>query len=140
MEYQDVKMSMGRAITHGDVFSRFYQIFLASHPTIGPMFKTTNMEQQKALLRQGVNLAIMFAEGRSIGKSAMDRLRASHSKKALAIDPSLYRYWLDSFMKALAEVDPEFNPGLEKKWRDTLSKAIRHIADGYDKKDETASG
>ncbi len=131
MDYKNVRTSMGRAITHGDLFGRFYDIFLESHTKIKPMFVNTDMEAQKGLLRQGVNLALMYAEGRAIGKSAMDRLRHSHSKGNISVDPSMYRYWLDSFMKALAEFDPEFDNGLDKEWRDALTKAIDHIAGGY---------
>ncbi len=132
MEFQEIRTSMGRAITHGDVFGRFYDIFLDSNPRIRPMFSDVDMEKQKALLRQGVNLALMFAEGRAIGRSAMDRLRNSHSKSNIGIEPSMYRYWLDSFMKALSELDPDFDANLEKQWRAALGKAINHIAGGYD--------
>lgn len=131
MEYQEVRMSMGRAITRGDLFERFYEIFLESHPKIKGMFDSTDMSVQKGLLRQGVNLALMFAEGHAIGESAMGRLRNSHSKGNLNVDPAMYRYWLDSFMKAVAELDPEFNPKLDREWRQALGNAIDHIAGGY---------
>lgn len=135
MEIQEIRTSLGRAITHGDLFERFYEIFLESNPRIKPMFANTNMSVQKGLLRQGVNLALMFAEGKAIGKSAMDRLRNSHSKSHISIDPSMYRYWLDSFMKAVAEFDPEFNADLDKLWRQALSKAIDHMAAGFYEED-----
>ncbi|NOX27078.1 MAG: globin [Gammaproteobacteria bacterium] len=135
MEFQDIRTSMGRAITHGDLFARFYDIFLASNPKIKSMFVGTNLETQKALLRQGVNLALMFAEGKAIGKSAMNRLRDSHSKSHLGIEPSMYRYWLDSFIKALKEFDPDFDAALEKQWRQALGVAIEHIAGGYNEED-----
>jgi len=137
MEYQEIKISMGRALTHGDLFGRFYAIFLESNSNIKPMFVGTDMEKQKALLRQGVNLAIMFAEGRAIGKQAMDRLRNSHSKSNLGINPSMYRHWLDSFIKAVAETDPKFDADLERQWRMTLSKTVDHIAGGYEEDAKT---
>ncbi len=135
MDCETIKASMGRAITRGDIFGRFYQIFLQSNPKIKPIFTNVDMEKQKALLRQGINLAIMFAEERAIGQSAMNRLRHSHSKSNLGIDPSMYRYWLDSFMKALSEFDPDFDNTLEKQWRETLTKATDHIASGYNEED-----
>lgn len=135
MESHDIRTSMGRAITHGDLFARFYEIFLESNPKIKLMFVDTNLETQKALLRQGVNLALMFAEGKAIGKSAMDRLRNSHSKSNIGVDPSMYRYWLDSFIKALNEFDPDFDSALEKQWRQALGVAIEHIAGGYSEED-----
>ncbi|PCH64426.1 MAG: globin [Gammaproteobacteria bacterium] len=131
MDCQDMRTSLGRAITHGDLFGRFYDIFLQSNSKLKMMFTNTDLDAQKALLRQGVNLALLFAEGKSIGKSAMNRLRHSHSKPNIGVEPSLYQYWLESFIKALAEFDPDFDGNLEKKWRQALSAAINHISGGY---------
>ncbi len=132
IDISDIQASFGRVTTKGDFFGRFYDIFLASNPAIGPRFVNTDLEAQKKLLRQGVNLAIMFAAGNTIGVSGIGRIRDSHQKGRLDIPPALYPYWLDSFIKAMAEMDSQWTPALEKQWRDALQKVINFIIEGYD--------
>ncbi len=130
-----VQQSYGRSQIKSGLMDRFYDIFLASHPDIGPRFEGTNMAQQKGLLRQGLNLAIMFASDNPVGQGGIARIRASHSKTKLNIPPTLYRYWLDSFVKAVSEFDPQFTAELERQWRAVLQKSIDFISEGYDKDD-----
>ncbi|MDX1250901.1 MAG: globin [Gammaproteobacteria bacterium] len=132
-DFTKTKLSLGRCINSGkDLFERFYEIFLDSHPAIRPRFVKTDMQAQKALLKNGINLAIMFAEGNPVGSGGISRIRESHSKKKINIDPGLYSCWLDSFIKAVSEVDPQFNPELEKEWREMLQITVNHIAGGYE--------
>lgn len=44
------KDSFGRCISTPQFIDRFYEIFLASHPAVKPMFRNTNFVQQKELL------------------------------------------------------------------------------------------
>lgn len=140
MDIAAVRSSMGRAQRQGALFDRFYEIFLTSHVSIGPMFTNTDFAKQKELLRQGLNLTIMFADGNQIGQNGVDRIRRSHSRSNLNIQPSLYPHWKNSFMQAVRECDPDFNPALEQSWSEVLQLAIDHIAAGYDAPADAIAG
>lgn len=73
-------------------------------------------DSQKRLLRQGVNLAIMFANDSAVGKNGIERKRKSHSKLSLNIPPDLYPHWKNNFIQAACEFSPEFSDELKKQW------------------------
>lgn len=128
---QRVKESFGRALSHGDLMGRFYEIFLKSAPEIAPMFKNTDFDAQKQLLRQGINLALMFAAGSAVGQSGIDRIAKSHNQAHLNIRPDLYHFWKDSYLQAIAEVDPRYSPELKDDWAQCLQVTIDHIIAHY---------
>lgn len=129
--YLKVRESFGRCLLEGDVFQYFYDRFLQSHMDIAKKFRTTDLNQQKRLLHDGINLAIMFAEGNSVGRYGIERIAESHKKSGLDISPHLYSYWLESFIDAVAAFDPEFRLDIEAEWREVLSKAIEFIKARY---------
>jgi hemoglobin-like flavoprotein len=128
----ELTKSLGRAHVAGDLIDRFYEIFLASNSAIAPRFADTDFEEQKRLLKQGLNLAIMRAGGDLIGASGIDRIRKSHARSRLDIPPNLYPYWKSSIMQALREMDSEWSPQLEGTWDTVLQATIDHIVGGYD--------
>lgn len=129
--HQLAKDSLGRCLNHGDLFGRFYEIFIASHAAVATRFRDTDMEKQKDLLKNGINLAIMFADGNPVGENGINRIRHTHSRTQLDIDPGLYDLWLDGFLQAVSEIDPHFDADIEQDWRVLLQKTIDHIRGGY---------
>jgi hemoglobin-like flavoprotein len=127
-----VNESFGRALASGGLFDRFYDIFLKSHPDIASLFANTEFSQQKELLEQGVSLGVMFVAGNPVGKRGLDRIRNSHSKNRLNINPGLYPYWKNSFLQAVSEFDPGFSPEDRDAWDKVLQKITDYIAEGYD--------
>jgi hemoglobin-like flavoprotein len=130
--FAKAKASFGRAINKGDFIARFYEIFMASDPEVADKFANTDMEKQKKLLMQGINLSIMFAEGNPLGKHGIDRIRHTHSKSELDIHPEYYQLWLDSLLKAVNEFDQQIDEESNQQWRDMLQITIDYITDGYD--------
>ena len=130
---ENVEKSYGRCSVNPQFLDRFYEIFLASNSSIAPMFKTTNMAQQKALLRQGITMVLMHNKGNSFGTRALDRIGESHNKKKLNINPSMYPFWINSLVSALKECDPEMTPALESEWRKILEAGTAYIAGKWDK-------
>ncbi len=126
-----VKESYTRCIPK-DVIGRFYDIFLKSNQSIAPMFAKTDFTVQKDLLRHGIHLAIMFANGEYLGKSGIERIRKSHSKAGMNVNPNLYRYWKASFLQAISETDSEFSEQIRKAWDSVLQQTIDYIIEGYD--------
>ena len=131
-DFEEVKQSFARCMIKGDVVGRFYEIFLDSHPDIKPRFENTDFDSQKHLLRQSVNLAMMFANDNQVAEKGIKRIRQSHSKSGLNILPELYPYWKKSFIQAASELDPEFSDELEQQWDLVLQKTISYIIDGYE--------
>lgn len=122
-----LKDSYGRCTVNQKFLDRFYDIFLASHPAIKPMFAKTDFTKQKALLRSGISMMIMYEDGTQVAKMALDRLGHSHGKQRMNIDPKMYQYWIDSLVAAVKECDPQFSPALEKYWRDAMRRGINYM-------------
>jgi hemoglobin-like flavoprotein len=114
-----------------DLIGHFYDIFLKSNPEIAPRFARTDFQAQRDLLKHGIHLAIMFTEGNPLGKKGLARIRKSHSKANLDIPPGLYRYWKSSFLRAVADLDPEFSEESRMAWDVVLQNAIDYIISGY---------
>ena len=79
-QYTKVRESFGRCLLSGDLFQYFYDRFLQSHVEVPKKFRNTDFDQQKRLLHDVINLAIMFAEGNSVGHYGIERIAKSHGK------------------------------------------------------------
>ena len=93
------------------------------------MFKNTNMEAQRALLRSGILWLVMHARG--MPDTKIRALGESHSRTKMNINPAFYSLWLDALMETLARHDPEFSPQMEEIWRRTLNPSIDLIKSMY---------
>ncbi|AJQ92840.1 hypothetical Protein YC6258_00790 [Gynuella sunshinyii YC6258] len=94
------------------------------------MFRNTDMQAQKSLLRSGILVLIMHARG--MPDTKVNALGKSHSRKALNVHPRHYAHWLDALMETLDRHDPEFSPTLEMAWRNTLQPIIDKISGMYE--------
>ena len=130
--YEHAKDSLGRCLNHGSLFKRFYELFIQQNSEIAEKFRDTNMHAQEGVLKNGINLAIMFAEGDPVGLNGIQRIRKSHCKDKLNIKPDMYSLWLDSFMQVVSEIDPNFDDEIENEWRNLLQETIDYIIEGYD--------
>lgn len=132
MDAKQINVSFGRCCVDQKFFDRFYAIFLASNPDFGAMFANTDFDKQKALLRQGISMCLMFAAGGNpSAQTAVGRLRKSHSKNFLNIDPGYYRFRVYSLIKTVSEFDPNFNPEIEAVWREAIRKPVEYMQAGY---------
>jgi hemoglobin-like flavoprotein len=119
--FDQVVGSYHRARQSGQLFDTFYDRFLAKAPEIPPMFARTDFPHQKLMLRESILEMLVFAQSGS-GRAEIERLAERHHQ--LNVKPAHYELWLDSLCEALAENDPQFNPALEKLWRDAMRKGI----------------
>ncbi|MBM4124806.1 MAG: globin [Nitrospira sp.] len=131
MALSPVMDSFSRCSVNPKFLDRFYDIFLSSNPTIAPMFKNTDFAKQKRLIRAGITMVMMHADGNKTGTQALDRIAQSHGRHNLNIAPSLYPYWIDSLIKAVQECDPQWDGKLEVEWRAALRKGTDHITAQY---------
>ncbi|KAF0192173.1 MAG: hypothetical protein FD165_1241 [Gammaproteobacteria bacterium] len=128
-KYFNVQRSFGRSlINNPKLINRFYDIFISSHPAIRPLFKNTDFAHQTEVLKQGLNIAIMYAQGHPVAENTLKVLRKSHGKDGMNIDRSLYKYWIDSLIKTVTESDHKFTPDIEREWREVLQKTVDYIS------------
>jgi len=126
-----VRKSYGRVISKGMFVERFYEIFINSSPEIQRMFVKTDFDKQNELLERSLSMALLFPQKNPIARQLIEKIRMSHSREHLNVDPALYNLWLDSLMKTVAEKDQEFDPELEQQWRRVLQVTLNYIAEGY---------
>lgn len=126
-----VKESFSRCCVNPKFLDRFYEIFLASHPAIAPLFQRTDFAKQKMALRSGLAMMVMHTEGNKIGTQGLDRIGQSHSRKHMNIDPALYQYWIESLIKTVKECDPQCDAKLEGEWRQALKAGASYISSQY---------
>ena len=126
-----VQNSYGRCLASGDVLETFYQEFLKSSPEIKVRFANTDFDNQKKLLKHGINLMIMFAGDGFAGQSGLKRIRESHDHNHLNIKPELYGLWKSCLMSAIKQHDYKFNDLVEASWNAVLDKGIDYIKFGY---------
>ncbi len=128
-KYFNVQRSFGRSlINNPKLINRFYDIFISSHPAIRPLFKNTDFAHQTEVLKQGLNIAIMYAQGHPVAENTLKVLRKSHGKDGMNIDRSLYKYWIDSLIRTVTESDHKFTPDIEREWREVLQKTVDYIS------------
>jgi len=128
----EVKKSLGRCLHQGDVFETFYHIFLRQDSRISERFANTDWEEQKRLLRHGMNNVIAFHDGSYTAQSALERIRYTHGRDRLNIPPALYDFWIESMIEAVREFDPELDSQLEESWRQLLREGSDFVKAGYE--------
>lgn len=123
--YDDLQQSYGRCLREKNFIERFYEIFLASHPDIPPMFAVTDFQKQRMALRRGISAAISHAAGSALSDRTIQQMSEIHSRRGHApVPPELYRYWLESLLQAVKETDPEVTPQLLARWRQGMSVVV----------------
>lgn len=126
-----VQNSYGRCLSNGDMLETFYQEFLASSGEVAKRFKHTDFEQQHKLLRHGINLMIMYAAGNIAGQSGLKRIKESHSRARLNIEPRFYSMWKRALLSAIGKHDKKFDRETREAWNDVLNKGIDFVTAGY---------
>ncbi|NCT68594.1 MAG: globin [Rhodanobacteraceae bacterium] len=130
--YDDLQASYGRCLRAGGFIERFYEIFLASHADIAPMFEKTDFRQQQIALRRGISIAISHAAGMAMVQRSVKEMGQVHSRKGRTpVRPSLYGYWIDSLVAAVREFDPEANPALLERWRKGMGMVVASFTEQY---------
>lgn len=125
-----VFQSYGRSCNKAAFYQDFYSEFMNQSDEIRALFKDTNMDAQRGLLRGGIMWLVMHARGMSDSK--IRALGESHSRKKMNIHPNHYGLWVNALMTTLARHDPEFTPQLEQTWRATITPSIELIQSLYE--------
>lgn len=124
--YDDLQQSYGRCLRDKRFIERFYEIFLASHPDIPPMFANTDFQKQRLALRRGMSVAISHAAGSGIVERTTNHMADVHSRHGRCPVPAgLYPYWVESMMQAIGECDPQADEALIARWRQAMGVVVR---------------
>lgn len=124
-----VMQSYGRCCASANFFDDFYTRFLESSPEIRAKFATTDMTQQKHLLRHGILNLVLYARG--MPDTKLRALGESHSRHRMDIKPHLYDIWVDALMATVACHDTAFDATVGRAWREVLTKGIEVIQRHY---------
>ncbi len=125
-----VFQSYGRACHKPAFFEDFYTIFMGKSDDVRSMFKDTNMETQRGLLRSGILCLVMHARG--MPDTKIRALGDSHSKANMDIKPEYYSVWVEALMETLYRHDTEFSFELEATWREVIRPSIEIIQNMYE--------
>jgi len=128
---KEIRASYGRCISVPDFFDQFYNRFLSSNPAIGEKFSETDFTKQKELIKHGVNMMIGFYESNPIAVNVLNRIRDSHCKDKMDINPRYYQFWKDSLLATISVNDKKLDNNLRSAWEQVLSLGIDHISGGY---------
>ena len=123
--FDDLQQSYGRCLREKNFIERFYDIFFSSHPDVARMFSKTDFNTQRFALRRGISVAIEHASGSRLAERTMNQMADTHARTGrVPVAPSLYRYWVESLVKAVAETDPQVNDALLERWRLGMNKVV----------------
>ena len=130
--YDDLQVSFGRCLRRHGFIERFYEILLASHPAIPPMFARTDFRGQRLALRRGISMAIAWASGSAMVERPMRQMIEVHARSGRApVEPALYRCWVDSLLAAIDEFETEATPVLRARWREAMEQVVEAFARSY---------
>src|SRR5690606_22328452 len=93
--YADLHQSYGRCLRDKDFIGRFYEVFLASNPSIPAMFAHTDFSRQRVALRRGITMAIFHAGGSRVVDRGIEEMGAVHARGGRCpVPPALYADWV----------------------------------------------
>lgn len=130
--YNDLQQSYGRCLLRKGFIERFYEIFMASHPSVAPMFAHTDFSKQRFALRRGISVAILFAAGSTVVRQTSEQMADVHSRHGRApVPPALYPYWIESLLQAVKEFDERADDALMARWREAMTIVCSMFVDRY---------
>ena len=132
-EYADeaVRLSLGRCEAAGDFGEVFYQQFLNSSPEVPPLFSGTDLNRQKQVLRESVQMMVNRDLSDPVLRQELDHLGRVHGRGGRNIQPRLYELWLDSICETAKALDPEWSGELDRAWRVRLRPGMQIVTAAY---------
>lgn len=131
-QYFDLQQSYGRCLIRKGFIERFYEIFMASHPAVAPMFERTDFQKQRLALRRGISVAIFHAAGSAVVKRTCEQMADVHSRQGRTpVPPELYPYWINSLLLAIGEYDERADAALLARWRQAMNSVTAMFSSRY---------
>jgi hemoglobin-like flavoprotein len=120
---QRTRDSLSRCIGCGTFTQRFYELFVESSPEVAELFRDTDLERQKRMLRDSLYV-MLVAAGTTKGPAHDEVMRLAKLHRQLGVKDDMFKLWLDALIKAAREHDVHFSDELEEDWRSALSGPI----------------
>lgn len=132
IDMNEIKLSYGRCLLANNkkqrFFDRFYEIFLASDPSIKDKFAHTDFERQAEALQHGLTMAMMYAERKdAAAEQILNSIRISHSPSNLNINREQYLLWIEALLQTVREYDSNCNEELLESWRLLAQKTVDYL-------------
>jgi len=130
--YDDLQQSYGRCLVRKGFIERFYEIFMASHPDVAPLFERTDFQKQRLALRRGISVAIFHAAGSAVVRRTCEEMADAHCRRGRTpVAPGLYPYWIDSLLRAVREYDEQADDALLGRWRTAMQSVTGMFSARY---------
>jgi len=115
--------SLKRCLAAPGFLDAFYQRFVGSSEEVREKFKNTDMKRQVQVLEDTLYVVANAVQGEegSLARGALPALAAKHGRNGLDIRPGLYDLWIECLVETARAHDPQFDPAVERAWRDTLA-------------------
>ncbi len=120
-----VKESYMRCLGEGDFVGHFYELFLNADPEIEEMFKQTNFDIQRLLLRKAIMAILMYYGGDRAGRHKMAHLQETHNPRHMNIKPQHYEKFMESLQQTVRNLDTEYDQQVDEAWAEVISFAIK---------------
>ncbi len=124
--------SFDRCLAHDDFFDSFYNRFVSSSDEVKAMFANTDMANQKKMLKTSLYMLMAAPSGLEKATSHIDQIAKSHSRSGYGVKPELYDLWLKCLLDTVKDFDVEFEPVIEKAWRQILEHGIAVMKSRYE--------
>jgi hypothetical protein len=139
LDVSAVQESLARCTVRGGFAQRFLDLLAAGDPALGRMLAAGDPQEQRRVVHRGLQLMVLHAQGAPMAATALERLAGvavpggaaagpDAAGNALGVRPDLHPFWVDSLVAAVREFDPDFTPGLEKRWREVVGPALADLA------------
>jgi hemoglobin-like flavoprotein len=123
--------SLERCTAQGSFLDRFYAVMTASNEEVAAKFESTNSARQALLLKASLYMMMLVAWQHPEGHAHLERVAQRHSREDLDIRPGLYDAWLDCLIATVEEFDSDFDPEVERAWRQVLAPGIEFMKSRY---------
>lgn len=132
--YEMVSRSYGRCAMRADFWDAFYEDFFGRSAEIPQMFRKTDLEKQKQIMRQSLGFVLMYISGKNerIAQRKLEEVGTIHDKAHRNVRPDMYTHWIEALLATFKKFEgDQFTPELEKAWRKALSPAITMLKTMY---------
>jgi hemoglobin-like flavoprotein len=117
-------------ISGNSFFDSFYNRFINSSSEVKEKFKSTDMNNQKMMLKESlVHMTGFYVE--KIADEHIQNISEYHNK--INIPPHLYDLWLECLIETVKDYDPDFTQEIELSWRLVMATGIVYMKFNYDK-------
>jgi len=126
---QRTRESLGRCVACETFLQRFYELFMASSQEVAELFRKTDFERQKRVLRDSLYV-MLVAAGTTKGPAHDEVKRLARLHRDMAVTHDMFTLWLDALIEAAREHDTHFTVELENDWRLSLSGPMELMKSG----------